>query len=177
MSYRPIGSQKNNKKEAQKREKKLASELGGKAMPNSGASDQRGDIKLDKYLIDDKFTNTEAYVIKVETLNKITIEAYDVNREPLLIIQFRKHIINGYPDEWILVPYILLDADFEEQSVTAKSTMLSAQMANRIYKKGLLADKEPGLTYIFHKVAIGVANKWHLLPLRDLKERGFFDAN
>lgn len=178
MRFGRIGSDKNNKKEAQKREVKLAKELGGRATPNSGATDAaKGDISFDKYLLDDKFTNKPAYSVTVPTLSKITREAYAVGKDPLLSINIRKGIANGYPDTWILVPISEIQLESQKTTeVVANSYLVSAQILNAIYKTSLKENTLPCVVLQFYKVPIGVSNRWYLLPLETLKDRGFFDA-
>jgi len=179
MRFGRIGSDKNNKKEARKREVNLAKELGGRATPNSGATDgAKGDISFGKYLLDDKFTSKPAYSVTVPTLSKITREAYAVGKYPLLSINIRKGITKGYPDTWILVP--ISEIELESQKTTevqANSYLVSAQILNSIYKTSLREQTMPCVILQFYKVPLGVSNKWYLLPLENLKDRGFFDAN
>lgn len=178
MRFGRIGSEKNNKKEAQKRERKLATELGGKATPNSGATDaSKGDVRFDKYLLDDKFTNKNAYTLKVDDLSKITREAYSVGKQPLFTIHLTKGIAKFYPATWILLPIQL--ADFAAQKtteITSNSFLVSAQILNNIYKQALKENTDPCIILQFYKVPLGVSNKWYLVPLETLKERGFFNV-
>ena len=105
MVFGRLGSEKNNKKIAMKREREVAAELGGKAQPNSGAMDgMKGDIKLRDYLIDDKHTSNKSFILGTVDLNKITREALEQNLEPMLLIKFFKGISLGVDSEWIILP-------------------------------------------------------------------------
>ena len=103
----PLGSQKHNKKKAQKRERDLAEELGGKATPNSGATPMSpGDVHLPDFLLDDKFTGKKSYSVTTETLNKLCREARSLGKDPALVIHFEDSsgIKDLNPQTWVLIP-------------------------------------------------------------------------
>lgn len=177
MKFGRLGSEKNNKKEAQKRERGLAKRFGGKATPNSGAIEGfRGDVILDKYLVEDKFTNQKGYSLKLETLSKITKEAYEANREPLFIVEFRQGIKHGNPKEWALIPKKLFNEEIADLiEVRNKSTFLSVQILNTFYSQCLKDDKNIAREMKFYGVPLGVSASWILTPLKELEDNGYFE--
>jgi hypothetical protein len=170
MKFGRIGSEKNNKIEAQKRERKIAKEFGGRATPNSGATDMaKGDVSFPKYLLDDKFTSGDAYSVTIADISKITREAYAVSKEPIFSVCVRKGISKGYPTDWILIPKHLLELSYMEVvEGKGKSILLSAQILNNIYKKALKAQCLPCSVLQFFNVPLGVPNQWYLLPFDEL---------
>lgn len=170
-----LGSKKNNKKEAQKRERQLAKRLGGRATPNSGAMDgDKGDIVLPNFVIDDKFTNDLGYTLETELINKTSREAYERNREPGIIIEFRKMV--KAPKEWALIPERLTDLDtFEEINIEGKSHLLSIKNLESYYRRAVKQEKPIAKLVRFHEVCLGVDAFWVLAPLEDI-ERIFKDG-
>jgi hypothetical protein len=69
-----------------KQEKEDAKYFGGRTTPASGATDwSKGDVKVPFFLIEDKFTDKDYYVLKLSIWQKIENEAMQENlRIPLL---------------------------------------------------------------------------------------------
>lgn len=176
MRHGRIGSNKSNKEKAQIRERKLAERLGGKSQPNSGATDAaKGDIKIEKFLIDDKFTGTKGYTLKKEDLDKISREARGHNREPMMILKFTKNVPKGMPSEWAIFPARLYEEEVsEEVDIRGKSTFLTMQILNTLNKRCLKHDKEVSRILRFFKTTLGVDRDWVLTPLDDLQNKGYF---
>lgn len=175
IKFGQLGSQKNNKVKATSRERSLAKRLGGRAVPASGAiAGMPGDIETERFLIDDKFTGQKAYTLTIKTLDKLTREANSQDKQPLLIIKFENGISKGSPSEWALIPTTELEDEFQNFEVLGKSTAISASMVNSLYKNSIKEEKEPIKEYIFYGVSLGVPNKWKLVPLQLLENRGYF---
>lgn len=177
MKYGSLGSQKHNKTKAIKRERKLAERLGGKAQSNSGSGDaDKGDVKLSKYLLDDKFTESNGYTLKKSDLNTLTKQARGHNKEPILVIKYVKKVPAGIPSEWAIIPeHCYKGETTEEFEVAGKSVFLSISIISRLFRECLKIEKEVSKRLIFHKVTLGVARNWVLVPLEDLEKRGYFD--
>lgn len=91
----------NSKKKSQRKEKKVASELGGKPQPGSGNQYfAPGDIKLDNFLIEHKYTDSKSYSLTLATFDKIEQEAKSCLKLPMMVIevQNKKFAIFRYED-------------------------------------------------------------------------------
>lgn len=92
-------------------EKRLAKSLGKRPSASSGASPgAKGDIRLDRMLIEVKATIKGSLSIKKAWLDKITREALATNRTPALMISFTTpagESLRG--GDWILVPKYCLE--------------------------------------------------------------------
>ena len=100
-----LGSDSNNKKKAQKEERRFAKEIGGKAHPNSGAIDGiKGDGGNDYFVFDHKWTDSKSYILSTTDINKITREAREHGKEPMMGVRFHKGISMGVDSEWICIP-------------------------------------------------------------------------
>ena len=100
-----VGSNKNSKKQAIKEEQRFGKEIGGVAHPNSGAIDgMKGDGSNEEFTYDHKFTEDKSYILSTTDLNKITREAREQNREPMMGIKFYKGISIGVDSEWVILP-------------------------------------------------------------------------
>ena len=74
---------------SKKQEKQVAKELGGKTTPNSGATPFiKGDITLDKYLIEckTKTDDSESISIKKEWLDKLNQESLFMGKEYFALV-------------------------------------------------------------------------------------------
>jgi len=104
-----LGSDTHNKKVAQKRERDLADKLGGRTTPNSGATEMaKGDVRLDEFLVDDKFTKGKSIIVDNVMVNKISKEAREIDKEPMLTLKFFKGITLGTDSEWAVLPLRVL---------------------------------------------------------------------
>lgn len=177
-----LGSAKNDKKVAQKREKQLAKELGGFATPNSGAVPGfPGDVHLKSWLLEDKHTSDQRYILGLIELNKVTREAASVgDRKPMMMFKFFKGIKIGTPSEIALVPEIYLSnysfprLDSKEE-VRTKTKSITTKFINEKYAEALSQNVIFTHTITFNKVAKGVATCWTLIPKYDLEELGAFN--
>ena len=89
------------KKKSAGKEKSIAKELGGKAQPGSGNQfNAKGDVKLDDYLIEHKYTDKKSYSLNKDTFKKIEREAQEVGKCPAMIIELqdRKLVVLRYED-------------------------------------------------------------------------------
>lgn len=185
-----IGSAKNNKKEALNRERKLAKDLGGRTQPNSGSLDgMKGDVIIDGFTIDDKHigfdSSRQSYILTTQTLNKLTFEAYEQEREPTLILKFYKGISRNYPTEWAFVPRrvfykgmpktVKLGSELSSFETEAKSYIVGVTMLNKIYRESLKQEKEAIGALGFNKgISLGASKWWNVTPLDYLKDIDFF---
>lgn len=87
-----------------RKEKYLADKLGGHRQPLSGALDHaKGDISLDKILLDSKQSNGTTITVAGRDLTKITREATQVGKEPGMVLTIEQ-IPDTTPKEWVMVP-------------------------------------------------------------------------
>lgn len=113
---------KNNKRRSRKRELQAAKDIGGYAtIASGGLWFDKGDIKNDKFLIEDKFTDADKYSIKLSILNKIEKEADKAQKIPI----FRFGFENRKEDYVVVDPNLLI----EEKNIydTAKLRITSAE--------------------------------------------------
>jgi len=114
---RPVPKGRPQSKMSDKQEKRIAHRSGGKCQPASGALPfAKGDVLTPQLLIEAKSTAKESLSIKKKWLEKISLEAQKVQREPALTIHFES-TDNYTEQDWICVPFnylkFLLDfADF-----------------------------------------------------------------
>jgi hypothetical protein len=72
-------------------EKEIASRVGGKRQPMSGAlKEMKSDVVSDRLRIDCKLTDKKSYSIKLSDLKKIIEESFGQNREPVIQIRFNQ---------------------------------------------------------------------------------------
>jgi hypothetical protein len=80
-----------SRKRSRRQEKFLAKRFSGRVQPASGAlSHAKGDVKTDDQLFEAKTTGLKSYSIKVETMDKIAMEAVGTGRRPALHIRFER---------------------------------------------------------------------------------------
>ncbi len=93
----------NKKTKINKHEKQLAQKLGGKRQLASGATaKEKGDIKLEDFLLDSKETIDSSIKVKSEDLAKIQLEAQQRNKYPGLILKLKTGLT--VPTEWAMIP-------------------------------------------------------------------------
>ena len=79
----------NYKKRSQKREKKIAKDIGGRTTPGSGSLwYQKSDAYSEHLRIEDKFTDADSFRIQYSILNKIEKEAFTTDKIPVLSLGF-----------------------------------------------------------------------------------------
>ena len=86
-------------------EAKLAERLDGKCTPASGARDSKGDIKVGRFRLEAKATESASYGLKHDELAKITQEATAAGKYPAFAVLF----VNPRGDplrfgSWVAVP-------------------------------------------------------------------------
>ena len=93
-------------KHGQKSERKTAKRLGGITRPGSGAvAGAKGDILLSDYLVENKSTEHKSLSIKLEWLDKISVEAREEGKAPALSIQFVDKAGNSLRHaRWVMIP-------------------------------------------------------------------------
>jgi hypothetical protein len=81
---------KSKREQADREERKLAKRVGGKQTKNSGATPwDKGDVKLDGFRIDHKYTDKKQYTFKPQELRKL-IGAAKWDDISLLWVSFRR---------------------------------------------------------------------------------------
>lgn len=105
--------QKGGKKTSAKQEKKLATVLGGKAQPGSGALPfdwAKGDVRIkDVARIEAKFTRAKSYSVKLEDLKTIRLHCQG-KEEPAFVVEFKEKDSDKAIETWALIPI----EDYEE---------------------------------------------------------------
>lgn len=106
MRRYPTPTQKTSKNVGDLAEEKAAGRLGAKLTRASGAMDNdKGDMNLPTYKIESKATEKDSISLKLEWLCKIAQEAFEMDVDPVLIVQFVTG--DGRPREsgsWVMVP-------------------------------------------------------------------------
>jgi hypothetical protein len=93
------------KKFANKEEKRISKDIGGKQMPNSGSTPfMPADILLGDSVIDVKSCKGNQIVITVDMLSKIEKDARTHSKKPVLLLNFIKSKKELQNTEWILFP-------------------------------------------------------------------------
>jgi len=82
------------KKRSIKSEDKLAKQTGGLRQIGSGAlRHAKGDVKHEKFLFEDKFTDKKSYSLKFETFDKIRKEAMQHAKQPAMRITIQERTL------------------------------------------------------------------------------------
>lgn len=85
-----------NKDRSKRSEKRAAIFLGGKVQPASGAInrfDLKGDVKTERFLVDDKTTTLKSFSINFDTWKKLSGEAWMNKKRPLMRIESENHTL------------------------------------------------------------------------------------
>ena len=90
------------KKSWHKQEKRIATELGGRLTPASGAGPIKGDVQTDDYIIEAKTTTKKSYAVTTTTLKKLEQQSHLQSKKPALFIQFEESPLMN--SEWVLIP-------------------------------------------------------------------------
>ena len=121
-----------NKKISQNRERKIATDIGGRAHAASGALwFAKSDVSNGKFQIEDKFTHKNQYTLNYSTLNKLENEAFKVNKIPIFSVGFQ-----GTKDNYILVPWEYLHTKevlMFNYSTDKKSLLLKQEGLKKAY--------------------------------------------
>lgn len=86
-------------------EKKAAKKLGGRLTPASGASGKKGDIYIQRFMVECKSTQAESMGVQKEWLDKVRREALAAGQLPALLLQFIQP--NGTikdNGDWVCIP-------------------------------------------------------------------------
>lgn len=80
-----------NKHVSKKQESRIASDIGGKTLPGSGASDfYKGDVrKKGELLVEAKTTSKESYSLRLDTIDKVRAEAAQNGEDWAMQIEFQ----------------------------------------------------------------------------------------
>ncbi len=110
--YLRRGMSKDKGVAGRKAETSLASRLGGKQTPGSGAlSGAKGDVKVSNFLIENKSSTTKSFSVQQATLHKIYQEALEVSLNPAMSFQFvNDQGKSEKRDRWVCIP----EAMFQE---------------------------------------------------------------
>ena len=110
MAHKPVGGQLGSKKlktlkaRVNAHEQDLADRLEGVRQPLSGAIlGSKGDIKLDRFLLDSKETNADTLGVSRTDIVKINREACGERKEPGLVLTWNR-MAEGCPKEWVMIP-------------------------------------------------------------------------
>lgn len=78
-------------KRAKKQEKEIATRIGGKLVPRSGAGDTKGDCRIRGILrIEAKTTKHKSFSITQEMLDKIEEAATETGEMPVIVVEFNE---------------------------------------------------------------------------------------
>ena len=110
-----LGKSEHQKEKSTKFERKLADDLGGRAVPGSGAfMSHKGDVKAKGFLFDSKQTGSEKGIYLSGTmLSKITREANEEGSYPGLIATVEKASF-GTAKSWAVIPLHVFKSIMEE---------------------------------------------------------------
>ena len=98
-----LGKQVSTKTKTLRQEQAIADTLGGHRQPASGAVDgHKGDVRLDRFLLDSKQTVHDMLGVTRKDLTKITQEAYGEGKEPGLVLTWEN--LKTVEQTWALVP-------------------------------------------------------------------------
>jgi hypothetical protein len=99
-------SAKHQRRASIRQEDSIASDLGGKRQPGSGAVPGiKGDVKVEGiYRIEAKYTRSKTYRLDRTELGKIRGECSGLE-VPLFIIDFVDPQTGGSPDRWVALPF------------------------------------------------------------------------
>lgn len=116
MTRSPLGSQKSVKQRANETEKRLAQDLGGHRVPNSGSIDGlKGDVSTDDFLLDSKETGSRQLIVTGQMISKITNEAREAGKEPGLVLTIGQ-VPLGVPRQWVCVPLHVFQEMISDES-------------------------------------------------------------
>lgn len=74
---------------SKKQELSVADELEGSRVPGSGNQwHSKGDVQSDKFLVECKHTDSRQFILKLEVLQKIQLEALARRKKALLVVEF-----------------------------------------------------------------------------------------
>lgn len=93
-----------NKTFANRREKLLARQMGGALHRQSGAGRVKGDFTVGQFKCDLKSTKGLSITVTRQMLDKIENEAWDVGKDPALVLDFGDKI-------WYVIPERLVEKD------------------------------------------------------------------
>lgn len=94
----------NNKTFANRREKLLARQMGGALHRQSGAGRVKGDFTVGQFKCDLKSTKGKSITVTSAMLDKITNEAWDVGKDPAIVLDFGDKV-------WYVIPERLVEKD------------------------------------------------------------------
>jgi hypothetical protein len=96
-------------------EKDIAKQLGGKRQPLSGAlKEAKSDVVSDEFRIDCKYVHVKSFKLDIDTLRKITVEAFGQDLTPMLQVRFEQCGINAekkyrcVDKDWAVIPLRIL---------------------------------------------------------------------
>lgn len=97
---------KRDKRQAQKQERRIAEDIGGKRQPGSGNQvHAKGDVRKKNFLRGEaKYTRSKQYILKREELDKISGECEGAEK-PFMQIDFCHAATNRVEDSWVVIPY------------------------------------------------------------------------
>lgn len=121
------------KKKSQRQEKRTAREFKGRTTPASGAlSGIKGDVRTDKFLIENKFTDSDSYTLKFVTWNKIRMEALkDELRTPLMQVDIQDL-------QLVILNKSLFNSIYQRKEEPVVTKTVLAEKSIKLTKKALL---------------------------------------
>lgn len=85
-------------KQARKRERECAEDIGGSTTPASGARVAKGDARNSQWMVDDKVTSGKTFTLNQKLLAKAIVDAGQTGRRPVLRIG-----MEGTPDVAVML--------------------------------------------------------------------------
>lgn len=126
-----------NKARSQKREKQIATEIGGRAHIASGALwFRKADASNDLFLVEDKFTDANVYRVVYNTLLKLEHQALRIGKTPIFRFGFTKAAKDfilvrecdyNYPEKYDDVEIITVDGAGSSLSLTNMTTLMGSK--------------------------------------------------
>lgn len=92
----------------------MARRLSGDLTPASGARDSKGDMKLGDFLVESKATGQKTMRLEHGWLLKITNEATQIGKKPLLILQFTNDEGKPVGGSWVCMREVEFHEFLEE---------------------------------------------------------------
>ena len=84
-----------SKTRAQKRERKMAPQIGGRAHPGSGSVwYKKCDFSNAVHIVEDKYTDASTYSIKISILDKLHKQAHKIGKIPIFSFGFERQQMN-----------------------------------------------------------------------------------
>lgn len=77
-------------KTSQKRETQAAKDIGGERCPASGSGVMKGDARNEKWMVEDKFTRSSTFLLRLPVVQKARAQALKTGRKPVIRVGLPK---------------------------------------------------------------------------------------